>query len=232
MPTYVAITGGEPTIRKDLPEIIQYIHDKHPFSEIKLLSNGRMFSYRGYAKEIAKKPISKFIIPVHAHCFELHDFIARSKGSFKQCINGVKNLLNLNSSVEIRMVIHGMNYPFIRETVELIRKMSSRIPIVLLYFDLIGSGSINKERLVVKMKKVVPYIEDTLDQHRQAIEIYHFPRCLFRKEYRDNIKGQTVEDRRIVFLDRCKECKERKLCAGIWKTYYHYKGAGEFVPIK
>lgn len=37
---YISITGGEPTFREDLPEIIQIIHKKTPNSKLSLTTNG------------------------------------------------------------------------------------------------------------------------------------------------------------------------------------------------
>jgi len=232
-PEYIAITGGEPTIRDDLFEIIKYIKNKFPKTETKLLTNARMLSYTKYCERLAQSGLDTFIIPIHAHEPGLHDFITRSRGSFDQTMQGIGNISQFNIHLEIRVVVHGLNYPFLPETAELIKKETERASVVFLYFDIIGSAYLNKERLIVPMTTVAPYLEtaaDTLKDRNTGI--YHFPLCILKKKYRNIAKGRTVEDRRIIFVAECERCKKKDDCCGIWKTYNKMQGDSEFYAIK
>lgn len=230
-PEYIAFTGGEPTIRQDLIEIINYARMRFPEVEIKLLTNGRMLIYADYCKKLISSGIDTFIIPIHAHEQGLHDFITRSKGSFKQTIRGIKNITRFNVNVEIRIVIHGLNYPFLPEIAELINRFSN-CKVVFLYFDIIGSAYLNKEKLVIPISKVSPYLQDALDILNKEVMIYHVPPCTIQQDYRKYLAGKTVEDRRITFLDSCSRCLVMDKCCGIWKTYAKIIGTDEFKPIE
>ena len=233
---YFSITGGEPTLRKDLFQIIKSIRESHPNTEIKLLTNGRKFSIKKYTQEISDLDVNYYIIPLHAHSPELHDFITRSPGSFDQTIRGIKNLLKFGKNVEIRVVVHGINYPFLSEISQMIVKEFPNISrIVFLYFDAIGSGSLNKKRLFVKMTKLIPYLEKSVEiliDNEIETHIYHIPNCVIDEKYWKLISGKTVEDRRIMFKDECKNCKLKDNCPGIWKTYANWMGVNEFKVIK
>ncbi|MFP4111930.1 MAG: radical SAM protein [Candidatus Woesearchaeota archaeon] len=230
-PNHISITGGEPTLRNDLPEIIRYIKKKHPKTELSLLTNGRRFYYNDYTKDIIESGVNKFIIPLHAHRSELHDFITRSKGSFRQTCIGIKNLFKSGANAEIRIVVHGMNYPFLPETASLIRKHFRKAHTVFLYFDAIGSANINRDKLLVNMEKVMPYLEKALDII-DDVRLYHFPLCLLNEKNREKAKGKTVVERRIGYAKACHECKLKDECPGIWKTYLHRIGEHEFKAIR
>jgi len=233
---YFSITGGEPTLRKDLPQIIKFIRNTHPNTEIKLLTNGRKFCLGNYVEKITKSDVNYYIIPIHAHAPELHDFITRTPQSFDQTIRGIKNLLKLDKNVEIRVVIHGVNYPFLGELSGLIVRTFPKVSrVVFLYFDAIGSGSLNKKRLFVKMSKVIPHLEKSvgnLTNNGIETHIYHIPHCTINKKYWNLIPGKTVESRRIMFKEECKNCKFKDGCPGIWKTYAKWIGTDEFKVIK
>lgn len=228
----LGLTGGEPTIRNDLPELLSFMVKKLPNTEIKLLTNGRLFAYSDFTKKVINTGLKMFIIPIHAHAYELHDFITRTPKSFEQTILGIKNLLKYDVDIEIRVVIHAINYPYLPKIAEFIKNNLQGISrVVFLYFDAIGSGSINKNRLFVKMIEVVPYLEkavDILNQNDIKTFIYHFPLCVLKKKYWNIAKGRTVEERRITFCDTCKKCKLKEECPGIWKTYAFNMSTSEF----
>jgi MoaA/NifB/PqqE/SkfB family radical SAM enzyme len=229
-PDYVAITGGEPTIHPELSSIVKEIRTRFPDTELKLLTNGRMLSYPDFTDRLVTG-IDTLIIPLHAHHPDLHDFISRSKGSFEQTVKGIRNALRHDIKVEIRIVIHGINYPFLPETAEFIKKEFPAASVVMLYFDIIGSGFLNRERLVVPMTKVIPYLQKALDTLGDAATAYHFPPCLLPETYRMHIHGVSVVERRIMFTKGCDKCSAKSDCCGIWKTYSRLQGTEEFKPI-
>ena len=230
-----SITGGEPTLRDDLFEIIKEIKSVNPKADLRLLTNGRRLFYRKYAYDLVKSGVNIFTIPLHAHCWELHDFITRTKGSFQQTIKGLQNLgrfIEHGIQIEIRIVIHGANYPFVPETADLINKHFPFANVVMFYYDSIGSAHINREKLMVDISKTVPYIEKACDILKQPKQIYHIPHCMLNQDYRKYSAGQTVEDIRIAYTDKCKLCVEKENCSKLWRTYFHHKGDDEIKTIK
>ena len=229
-PQYIAFTGGEPTLRADLFEILEYTVKRFPKTEIALLTNGRMMAYPNYTKRLVATGVRKFIIPIHAHHKDLHDFISRSDGSFEQTLKGIKNLSKHDVDIEIRVIIHAINYVFLPQIAELIKNgFDSVSRIVLLYFDAIGSGFLNRKRLFVPMTKVVPYLQEAVDfLEGYNVRLYHFPLCVLDKKYHEKAKGVTVVSRRITFKKECDKCKLKNECPGIWQTYAKLVGVEEF----
>ena len=225
----ISITGGEPTIRKDLTQIIQKVRKKAPNQKVRLLTNGRMLSYKPFCIRLKKESVDTVVVPLHAHVGSLHDFIARAKGGYDQTMKGIANAVDANLEVEIRIVIHGINYPFLPEIAEMIRNRFPTVSVVFLYFDIIGSAYLNRKKLVVPMTRVVPYLEKAVTLlNPEMVRVFHFPLCTLPKSLRDQAKGTTVPERRIGWAGACESCKAKDECPGIWKTYLKIVGEEEF----
>ena len=233
----VAITGGEATIRPDFFHILRFIKKNMPNSEIVLLTNGRMFHYRQFTKDFVETGCDSVAIPLHAADAKLHDKITRAPGSFKQTVQGIKNLLEYSDrvNIEIRVVIHRLNYRHIPEIASFISNEFKGIQrIVLFPIDIIGNANINRKELIAKVTDIKPYLErglDILEKSGFEFSLYHIPFCVIDEKYWKNVAGRTVEPVRITFKP-CDECTMKESCSGIWKTYAFRVGTAEFHPIK
>jgi len=88
----ITLTGGEPTLRKDIFKILNYINIKYPLKNIFVLSNGIIFNNNLYAEKISKIKNLKVIINIYGDKV-IHDKITKVKGSFDYLTNGINNLL-------------------------------------------------------------------------------------------------------------------------------------------
>jgi len=233
----ITITGGEPTIRSDFFHILQFIKKEMPKSRILLLTNGRMFCYLEFTRKFINTGCDSVAIPLHAHNAELHDAITRAPDSFEQTVQGIKNLLKYRTKVdtEIRVVIHKLNYSCLPDIANFISEEFKGIwQVVLFPIDIIGNANTNRNRLMVSMTDVKPYLKrglTILEKNSVNFRLYHIPFCIVDKKYWKNIAGRTVEERRVTF-EPCGKCIMKESCPGIWKTYAFRVGIDEFNPIK
>jgi len=232
----IAFTGGEPTIRKDLFELVEFVKEKFPEKRICLLTNGRMLAYSGYGPGLEKAGLGEIIIPLHGHNAALHDFITQADGSFGQTVQGIKNLGESGLARELRVVVHKVNYVFLPQIADFIEKQFGFVDrVVFLYFDAIGSASANRKRLFVPYSEVSPFLAgafERLGKMRGKARLYHFPQCVLPAGLRRAVYGRTVGMERVVFPKACGQCVYRRKCPGVWKTYRSNFGLGEFKPVK
>ena len=109
----LGITGGEPTLLGDrLFELLRHIRLKLPETEIHLLTNGRTFADKEYARKLAECDTEKILlgIPLHADYAGDHDAITQVKGSFEETMLGLYNLGRYDIGIELRVVITKINY--------------------------------------------------------------------------------------------------------------------------
>ncbi len=125
----VAITGGEPTTSRNFFRVLTYIRDTRPDILIFVVSNGRMFSYPDFANRIAELGIRNLRVGIalYSHNSDVHDSITMSKGSWKQTVEGIKNLLRLGLRIELRIIVNRLNHSTMEDTAAFISKDFNKI---------------------------------------------------------------------------------------------------------
>jgi MoaA/NifB/PqqE/SkfB family radical SAM enzyme len=114
----IALYGGEPALRSDLPEIIRTARE-NGFRRIKLLTNGRAFSDIQFLQRVITAGCCLFEIKLWGSNPSLHDHITKTPGSFWETINGLENLAGLSGDkfVCIRIPVCKENYTDVENTV-------------------------------------------------------------------------------------------------------------------
>ena len=86
----ISFTGGEPTLRKDLPELIAYAKAKG--MRVNLITNGIRCAKPTYAAELKQAGLDSAQISLEAADAETHDAITQVPTSFDRSVRGVRNL--------------------------------------------------------------------------------------------------------------------------------------------
>ncbi len=123
----VTITGGEPFIRKDCLEILDYISKKGLL--INIFSNAILLSEKDIHK-ISKLNIKYFHVSLYSHIPEKHDNITGVKGSFYKTINAVKTFSKYNVAVNIKFVLMEENKDDFDGVAELAKEMNASIQLI------------------------------------------------------------------------------------------------------
>ena len=116
-------TGGEPTIRRDLPELISYARKTVGFQKISIISNGFRLSDAVYSKELVDLGVSDFLFSVHGSKGEVHDQLTQVDGSFNRLLKAIENLKSLGAKVRCNSVVTAENYEDIYNRASLFRKL-------------------------------------------------------------------------------------------------------------
>jgi len=146
----VSLTGGEPTIRKDIFEII-HLCKKLEFDIIQLQTNGRMLSYKNFCDKLIKSGVNDFAVSIHGHTAEIHDSITQVKGSFSETVKGIENLMKAaphlrKEHILANLVISKFNYKFLPEIVEFFHEKGFNI-IELEYPRIMGNAKRNVDKI-------------------------------------------------------------------------------------
>lgn len=88
---HVVFTGGEPTLRRDLPELIAYAEANGQITGLN--TNARRLSDERFIQELLEAGLDHVQITVESCDSEVHDSMVRARGAFKQTIQGLKNAL-------------------------------------------------------------------------------------------------------------------------------------------
>lgn len=87
------LTGGEPTLRKDLADIITYA--RNIGFRVIILTNGRLLKHSNFARKLVDSGLNGAQISLEASNANLHDKIVGVKGAFEDTVQGIQNMLSL-----------------------------------------------------------------------------------------------------------------------------------------
>ncbi len=233
----IAFTGGEPTLSEHLFKLLKYTRQKWPKKHIFIVSNGRRFSEKSYARELAELKLGNFKvgIPIFSHNPKIHDEITRVKGSFDETIKGIKNLVGLGVDVEVRIIVNKMNYQEMSKTAEfIVKNLKGILRVVFINMKYTGNAFINRKKLFVRYSRLAPFIEratDLLLENDFDVKMFHFPLCLIERKYWDLAAGITKQENELVFSKNCRGCSVKEKCPRIWISYLPLAGEKEFKAI-
>ncbi|MCD6226415.1 MAG: radical SAM protein, partial [Candidatus Aenigmarchaeota archaeon] len=254
--TFVDFLGGEPTIRKDLSELISYAKDIG-YKTISVTTNGRLFSYKDFCENMIDAGLNSAVFSIHGHIPELHDYLTRSPGSFRQAIQGIKNIKKIKPDFYIctNTTIVKQNYRFLPQIAE----NNIKTGVDALEFIFVhprGNALKNFDQIVPTLTEVEPFIPKTLKIGKKYnikhFVFRYFPLC-YMKGYEKNLSELTakeiiqeqhigpefedlnVEENRAkwgrIKGPQCKKCKFYNRCEGIFKEYAERRGFDELKPI-
>ena len=160
----LTFTGGEPTLREDLPELLQYAQKKGMVTG--LVTNGRRLKEKDYVKTLEQTGLDFVQVTLESHKAEIHDLMTGTKGSWKDTVAGIKNVIPTKIYATTNTTLSKYNVSDFLETVDLIKKLG------VAGFgcnSLIYSGKANEisDKFVVPvetLKELLPKIHDKANQ--------------------------------------------------------------------
>jgi len=229
------LTGGEPTVRKDLLEIMKYIKSKNKNYEITLISNGMRFANQKYTRLLVNFGLEGVLISLHSHKPEISDAITRFKGGFKYTLKGIKNLVEQKVRVQICFVINKLNYKHMLEYFEFVTTKFPTIKgfLISLQFEIQNYNS--KNPFCLKLSEMQKYLNASfkyLKSKNKKILTCGIPFCYlngFEEVFNPSILHNYIK---FIKDKKCVNCLYNSLCAGIIKEYVDCYGSSEVIPIK
>lgn len=246
----VILGGGEPFLRKDFFEILNFT-DELEMHHMYLYSNARIFYYEKLAKKLINiKSLEKIMIPFFGQ-EGIHDNICKVKGAFFQTIAGIRNLKSAlpHVVIEAQIFVFDSNYRSLLELTKLLHTLGAdefRFIFLKSSFSFIR---VNPKNLVSIKDAVAGFdkIARFLKRCKKKLYFEGLPLCVI-KQYKDNaIEPSHPFDEIIAFDNRiincvkerekekqkfsfCADCRKNQLCEGIWKGYVKAYGDTGFKP--
>lgn len=246
----VVLTGGESTVRADILELVRFAR-KIGYTAIQLQTNGRMFAYKDFCKKMADAGANEFAIAIHGNTPQLHDYLTGAPGSFKQTLQGIKNLVSMDQLVLTNTVITKPNYPYLPDVARLL--IDARVRrIQFAFVHIMGNAARNSLSVVPRKSLVEPFVKKAIDVGRLAnarMTTEAIPYC-FMDGYEESVTEKNIPKTKVFDLDyviedftavrrdegktkrkECRSCYFDKVCEGPWKEYPELYGWEEFHPV-
>lgn len=247
----VVFTGGEPTLREDIIDLVGFAKKKG-YKIIQIQTNGRMFAYEKFCREVISAGANEFSPALHGHVPELHDYLTSSKGSFEQTVKGISNLKKFGARVISNTVITKSNFRHLPEIAALLVFLKVD-QYQFAFVHAVGSAKKNFSAIVPRKSLVESYVKQGLDIGiKNGIKgmTEAIPFC-FMKGYESCVSERIIPQTKIydhnTIIDNftlvrqkegktkhknCRICLYDKICEGPWKEYPEEYGWKEFVPVR
>lgn len=223
-PDHLGITGGEPTLLGNgLVDVVTALARRLPGTAVTMLSNGRMYCYESFVKQLAGTGHQRFItsIPLHGDNASDHDFVAQVRGAFDQTIQGLYNAARHDLGVEIRVVLHKLTVPLLGAVVEFVyRNLPFVQHVALMGLEDMGLARTNREALWMDPIDYVKDLEAAVRYcwyRRMPISIYNLPLCVLPSSLW-GFARQSISDSKTAFVDECSACRVRSKCSGMFES--------------
>jgi len=117
----LTFTGGEPTLREDLPELLLYAQNKGMVTG--LITNGRRLKEKAYVETLEKTGLDFVQVTLESHKAEVHDLMTASPGSWEETVTGIRNAGNSQIYVTTNSTLSKYNATDFLETVDFIKQL-------------------------------------------------------------------------------------------------------------
>lgn len=238
----LVISGGEPTLSKDLFWVIKKAKDKKLFVELQ--TNGITCCYGRLANKLVNSGVDLFNINLPSHISSVHDKITQAKGLFDKKIIGIKNLQREKANFRLTCIINSLNCKHLKDYVIFVNNNFPKVKYIQFSFIKIMGATKKNSKILISYEKARPFLSEVFRECQKLnIEfiIDHIPLC-YLEEYRNyHIDYQKISrgekpgyslQEKVKMLE-CEHCSWSSYCCGVRKDYLKYFGQKTKVyPIK
>lgn len=244
----LSITGGEPTIHRALPGLVERATQSHGMF-VSVQTNAIRFAKPKFMETMTKAGLEEVFVSLHAADSEISDRMTRAPRTHELTLKGIEACLEAGVKVYLNCVVERENYQDIANHAELIvnrfvrpfphnpiRKVTYSHPCS--YYD----ASLWEHTLVPldELRPILLKTAETLNSEKVYVDVVGscgFPPCLFRENPNlvqwaspDNFDPEDTSGR--VYPEPCQECAFKPQCLGVRKEYLDLYGTRGLTPFE
>jgi len=250
----ITFTGGEPTVRKDLADLIRFAK-KSGIKTVELQTNGVLLHKRSLAEKIVNAGVDIALVSLHSYKEEISEKLTNSPHTFRKTLRGIRNLTKICRNVQVSHVINSMNYKDLCDFVTFIHWNFPRVQSIYFSFVRPNGRAFENKWIVPKLSDIDLDLYKAFEHCRNTgvgFGVEGLPLC-----YMQGFEEHSVEIGRLlsepVFYisskesradahrftqaelkrkdERCSYCLLNDICPGVWREYAEVHGTGELFPV-
>ena len=159
----VHFSGGEPTLRSDLPDLIA--HARRLKLRATLTTNGTLLT-RELSTRLVKAGLNSVCVSIDSPVRSVHDRIRGMPGAFKQTLTGVRELRRaaerrgVSLPIRINTVVSRENYDTLDKLPVLAHELGAQSLLLMPVDDPSGKLLLNKRRLLDYNRRIAPALAE------------------------------------------------------------------------
>jgi len=118
---HIVFTGGEPTLRPDLPELIAHAERNGQITGIN--TNGRKLKDAAYVQTLVDAGLDHVQITLESHDPAVHDQMVRASGAWQDTTAGIRNVLKTRLYVMTNSTLLRWNAPGLSDTLQFLAEL-------------------------------------------------------------------------------------------------------------
>jgi len=197
--TLFSISGGEPTARNDLPQIIEEAR-KLGYDEVHIQTNGRALCSEKYCNRLISAGATKFIVSIHGHTAFLHDKLTQARGGFLQTSQGIRNIVKIGNSrlLKTNTTVVIDNFRYLSDIVLYLENLGV-LNITISYVQPSGRAKYAIFDLAPRMSEVADQIRRIYDRPNllATVVVDGIPPCLLG-EYKEKVRSQLYTPAKLL----------------------------------
>lgn len=245
----LVLTGGEPTLHRDLVAIVAAARELG-YRPIQLQTNGRALAYPTLLGRLLRAGISEISPALHGHDAASHDALTRAPGSFEQTVSGIRNAVQSGVDVVTNTVVVRPNLRHLSAIVGLLAHLGVRRAQLAMVHP-VGEAARASEEMVPRLEVAAPAVVDAIAAGRRLnleVVVEAMPLC-FLREYADAAVESRIPDTTVVDTNGhpfdftrwrlhagktkgppCSHCVRSHACEGPWREYPELHGWDAYAP--
>jgi radical SAM protein with 4Fe4S-binding SPASM domain len=173
----VSFTGGEPTLRPDLPDLIGYAKTRR--LRTNLITNGVRCGANGYVGKLAAVGLDSAQVSLEAADPAIHDRVVGRRGAWQRTVQGIRNLKAAGIHVHTNTTINSLNRDHLLHLVDFLAEMDQpylSMNMVIRTGDAVGSMEIGYQEI----RDLVLPLKERANEHGMKFVWYSpVPLCVF-----------------------------------------------------
>lgn len=222
--TNLAITGGEPTLLGEgLFRLVGACKEHLPKAALAILTNGKTFKDIEFVRSLTliAHPMITIAIPLYSDDDRMHDEIVGIPGSFFDVIKGLQNLAMFKHRIEIRTVIHALNYKRLPKLADFIyHNLPFVSHVALMGLEVTGFARKNIDRLWIDPYEYRYQLEETskkLNRYDMKFSIYNHQLCVLPEKLWQFCR-KSISTWKNIYMPECERCSHIAQCGGFFET--------------
>jgi MoaA/NifB/PqqE/SkfB family radical SAM enzyme len=251
----VNFTGGEPTLRADLPELIHYAK-RAGAARVVLQTNAIRFSRPGYVEQLRDAGLDDALVSLHSSRPHVSDALTGAPGTWAKTTEGIRRALAAGLEITTNVALTTLNTEHLGETIAYIVEELRGVDGVILSPLQPHGNLLHHLELLPRYRDLVVPVRHAARQVRDAgLNLYlsycENPLCwlleVFEAEGTPELRAHisrrlsangcgdchlsTLMDKDKVKPEPCEGCYFDDVCYGVWREYHGRFGAEELTPV-
>ena len=177
----VDLTGGEPTIRRDLPEVIAYAREIG-YETVCMITNGLVTANKARLRSFVDAGLNDILVSLHAHEANAHDMLTKMPGAHRKVLKTLENAQAIGLHLRVNHVVTNTNYQDVGKLAGLVAPFK---PYALNYivFNPTRDAAEMDKQLGTTYHDVAPVLKEAIECYTSeipTINIRHLPFCFLK----------------------------------------------------